>query len=108
MIITQWHVPVDDETCYWYSMFTSFKAPVDKTKMRDQRLQEHRLPDYAPHKNARNNYGYDAEEQGKTPEAWIVSLLGEKFPQESEADAGMSQEEEDKVKERLKALGYMD
>ncbi len=49
-----------------------------------------------------------AEEQGKTPEAWIVSLLGEKFPQESEADAGMSQEEEDKVKERLKALGYMD
>jgi phthalate 4,5-dioxygenase oxygenase subunit len=24
MTITQWHVPVDDETCYWYSMFTSF------------------------------------------------------------------------------------
>lgn len=49
-----------------------------------------------------------AEEQGKTLEAWIVSLLEEKFPQGSEADAGMSQEEEDKVKERLKALGYMD
>ncbi len=43
MTITQWHVPVDDETCYWYSMFTSFAAPVDKTKMRDQRLEEHRL-----------------------------------------------------------------
>ncbi|WP_224814223.1 aromatic ring-hydroxylating dioxygenase subunit alpha [Hasllibacter sp. MH4015] len=65
MTITQWHVPVDDETCYWYSMFTSFNAPVDKVKMREQRLAEHRLPDYAPLKNARNNYGYDAEEQGK-------------------------------------------
>ncbi len=64
MTITQWHVPVDDETCYWFSMFTSFGAPVDKVLMRDQRLEEHRLPDYAPLKNARNNYGYDAEEQG--------------------------------------------
>ena len=24
MTITQWHVPIDDESCYWYSMFTSF------------------------------------------------------------------------------------
>jgi len=63
MTITQWHVPVDDETCYWYSMFTSFGAPVDKEVMRAQRLKEHRLPDYAPLKNARNNYGYDPEEQ---------------------------------------------
>tara|TARA_R110002049_G_scaffold10127_3_gene50364 strand:- start:66936 stop:68270 length:1335 start_codon:yes stop_codon:yes gene_type:complete len=63
MIITQWHVPIDDETCYWYSMFTSFGAPVDKNKMRDQRLAEHRLPDYAPIKNKRNNYGYDPAEQ---------------------------------------------
>ncbi|MEP4194099.1 MAG: aromatic ring-hydroxylating dioxygenase subunit alpha [Aliishimia sp.] len=65
MIITQWHVPVDDETCYWYSMFTSFTAAVDKDKMRDQRLKEHRLPDYAPLKNKRNTYGYDPEEQAK-------------------------------------------
>lgn len=63
MTITQWHVPVDDETCYWYSMFTSFGAPVNKALMREQRLQEHRLPDYAPLKNARNNYGYDPDEQ---------------------------------------------
>ncbi len=63
MIITQWHVPVDDETCYWYSMFTSFTAPVDKQKMRDQRLQEHRLPDYAPLKNKRNGYGFSSDEQ---------------------------------------------
>lgn len=64
MIITQWHVPVDDETCYWYSMFTSFDKPVDKQLMRGQRLKEHDLPSYAPKKNARNNYGYNAEEQG--------------------------------------------
>ncbi len=63
MTITQWHVPVDNQTCYWYSMFTSFGAPVDKTLMREQRLKEHRLPDYAPLKNARNNYGYNPEEQ---------------------------------------------
>ncbi|TNF57630.1 MAG: aromatic ring-hydroxylating dioxygenase subunit alpha [Rhodobacteraceae bacterium] len=63
MTITQWHVPIDDTHCYWYSMFTSFGAPVDKAKMRDQRLREHRLPDYAPLKNARNNYGYDPDEQ---------------------------------------------
>lgn len=63
MTITQWHVPVDDETCYWYSMFTSYDKPVDKALMRDQRLKEHRLPDYAPLKNARNNYGYNADEQ---------------------------------------------
>ncbi|QBF33009.1 aromatic ring-hydroxylating dioxygenase subunit alpha [Thalassococcus sp. S3] len=65
MTITQWHVPVDDTTCYWYSMFTSFKDPVNKTLMREQRLKEHRLPDYAPLKNARNNYGYDPEEQAR-------------------------------------------
>ncbi|MFC3614130.1 Rieske 2Fe-2S domain-containing protein [Lutimaribacter marinistellae] len=63
MTITQWHVPIDDENCYWYSMFTSFGAPVNKDLMREQRLKEHRLPDYAPLKNKRNNYGYDPEEQ---------------------------------------------
>jgi phthalate 4,5-dioxygenase oxygenase subunit len=63
MIITQWHVPIDDEHCYWYSMFTSFTGPVDKELMRAQRLKEHRLPDYAPLKNKRNNYGFDPEEQ---------------------------------------------
>jgi phthalate 4,5-dioxygenase oxygenase subunit len=63
MIITQWHVPIDDTHCYWYSMFTSFMGPVDKDLMRAQRLKEHRLPDYAPHKNKRNGYGFDPEEQ---------------------------------------------
>lgn len=65
MIITQWHVPIDDESCYWYSMFTSFDKPVDKNTMREQRLNEHRLPDYAPIKNKRNSYGYNPDEQNQ-------------------------------------------
>ncbi len=63
MTITQWHVPVDDETCYWFSMFTSFGQAVDKRKMREQRLKEHSLPDYRPLKNRHNDYGYDRREQ---------------------------------------------
>ncbi|WP_238364674.1 aromatic ring-hydroxylating dioxygenase subunit alpha [Mesobacterium pallidum] len=63
MIITQWHVPIDDENCYWYTMFTSFDKPVNKELMRAQRLKEHRLPDYAPLKNRANDYHYDPEEQ---------------------------------------------
>ena len=31
MTITQWHVPIDNENCYWYSIFTSFGQPVDKS-----------------------------------------------------------------------------
>lgn len=65
MTITQWHVPIDDENCYWVSVFTSFQKPVDKVLMRAQRLKEHRLPDYAPLKDKDNNYHYDPEEQGK-------------------------------------------
>lgn len=63
MIITQWHVPIDDHNCYWYSMFTSFDKPVDKALMREQRLKEHRLPDYAPIKNRHNAYGFNPTEQ---------------------------------------------
>ncbi|MEO9517171.1 MAG: aromatic ring-hydroxylating dioxygenase subunit alpha [Paracoccaceae bacterium] len=63
MTITQWHVPVDDETCYWYTLFTSFQKPVDKDVMRAQRLKEHRLPDYAPLKNMDNEYHFDPAEQ---------------------------------------------
>ena len=48
MTITQWHVPVDDTSCYWYAIFTSFGAPVDKQQMREQRLQLYQLPDYRP------------------------------------------------------------
>lgn len=63
MTITQWHVPIDDENCYWFTIFTSFKMAVNKQLMRTQRLNEHRLPDYAPVKNKANNYHYDPDEQ---------------------------------------------
>lgn len=87
MTITQWHVPVDDETCYWYAMFTSFGAPVNKSLMREQRLKEHRLPDYAPLKNKHNNYGFDPHEQRTTTytgmgldinvhDQWAVESMG--------------------------------
>ncbi len=63
MTITQWHVPVDDENCYWYAIFTSYSAPVDKKKMRDQRLELYELPDYKSRKNKSNDYGFDPHEQ---------------------------------------------
>ena len=63
MTITQWHVPVDDETCYWYAIFTSFGDPVDKAVMREQRLELYELPDYRPRLNKTNNYGFDPYEQ---------------------------------------------
>jgi hypothetical protein len=63
MTITQWHVPVDDETCYWYAIFTSFGQPVDKAKMTTQRLELYQLPEYRSRKNRSNNYGFDPHEQ---------------------------------------------
>src|SRR6516225_5047547 len=63
MTITQWHVPIDDAKHYWYAIFTSFGAPVDKDEMRRQRLQLYELPDYVPRKNKSNNYGFDPHEQ---------------------------------------------
>ena len=63
MTITQWHVPVDDENCYWYAMFTSFDEPIDKEKMRAQRLADHSLPEYLPKNNKKNRYGFDRKEQ---------------------------------------------
>lgn len=87
MIITQWHVPVDDETCYWYSMFTSFDKPVDKELMRKQRMEGCTLPDYAPVHSARDNYGYNPDEQSDTTytgmgldinvhDQWAVESMG--------------------------------
>lgn len=63
MTISQWHVPVDDEHCYWFAIFTSFTGPVDKEQMRDQRLKLYELPDYTSRQNKRNNYGFDIKEQ---------------------------------------------
>jgi hypothetical protein len=63
MTITQWHVPVDDENCYWYAIFTSFGAPTNKQQMREQRLELYELPDYTSRRNKRNQYGFNVHEQ---------------------------------------------
>jgi nitrite reductase/ring-hydroxylating ferredoxin subunit len=63
MTITQWHAPIDDTHCYWYAIFTSYTNPVDKKKMRDQRLELYELPDYRSRRNKRNDYGFDPHEQ---------------------------------------------
>lgn len=63
MTITQWHVPVDDVTSYWYAIFTSFGDPVNKIEMRDTRLKLYALPDYKPRRNRDNAYGFDPHEQ---------------------------------------------
>lgn len=63
MTITQWHVPVDDENCYWFAIFTSFTTPTDKQQMREQRLELYELPDYTSRRNKRNSYGFNLEEQ---------------------------------------------
>lgn len=63
MTITQWHMPVDDTHCYWVAIFTSFGAPVDRQRMRDQRLAACTLPDYIPIRGRANDYGYDPHEQ---------------------------------------------
>ncbi|MEX0729413.1 MAG: aromatic ring-hydroxylating dioxygenase subunit alpha [Aquisalimonadaceae bacterium] len=63
--ITQWHVPVDDTSCYWYAYFTSFGEPVNKPQMREQRLQLYTLPDYKSRRNKANNYGFDPAEQAE-------------------------------------------
>ena len=63
MTITQWHVPVDDVSSYWFAIFTSFGEAVDKLTMREQRLRLYTLPDYLPRLGRFNHYGFDLEEQ---------------------------------------------
>jgi phthalate 4,5-dioxygenase oxygenase subunit len=63
MTISQWHVPVDDVSCYWYAIFTSFGAPVDREQMRAQRLDLYELPDYRPRLGRANNWGFDLRQQ---------------------------------------------
>jgi len=44
-------------------MFTSLDEPVDRVKMREQRLEGITLPDYKPVRNRANHYLFDAYEQ---------------------------------------------
>ena len=61
--ITQWHVPIDDHSCYWYSMFVSYGDPVDADEMRSQRIDAVEMPTYKPTTGHGNNWGFDPEEQ---------------------------------------------
>ncbi len=65
MTISQWHVPVDDTGCYWYAIFTSFGAPVDKATMRSQRLKTYPAPEYKPIHGRGDGWGFNAQEQRK-------------------------------------------
>ncbi|MBM3486304.1 MAG: aromatic ring-hydroxylating dioxygenase subunit alpha [Alphaproteobacteria bacterium] len=63
MIISQWHVPIDDGRSWWYDIFSSYSRPMDKAAMRAQRTPLIAPPDYVPTKNRGNSYGYDPDEQ---------------------------------------------
>ena len=64
--ITQWHVPIDDQSCYWYSMFVSYGDPVDAEQMRAQRIDAVELPGYRPRTTRANRWGFDPDEQRTT------------------------------------------
>lgn len=87
MIITQWHVPIDDTHCWWYAIFSDYRNKVDKKTMREQRLDLMSVPDYVPRLNKSNNYGYDPAEQASQTytgmgmdinvhDGWAVESLG--------------------------------
>ncbi len=63
MTITQWHVPIDDTRHYWYAIFTSFGAPVDKDEMRRQRLAALRIARLHPAQEQEQRLRYDPHEQ---------------------------------------------
>ncbi|MCY4238038.1 MAG: aromatic ring-hydroxylating dioxygenase subunit alpha [Rhodospirillaceae bacterium] len=63
MNITQWHVPIDDENCYWYTLFTDFAHPVDQAQMRADRIKSCVLPDYRSIHSRADHWGYDPVEQ---------------------------------------------
>jgi len=71
MTITPWHVPVDDTRHYWYAIFTSFGAPVDKDEMRASGSSSTNCPTTCRAKNKSNDYGFDPHEQAHGPSpAW--------------------------------------
>ncbi len=87
MIITQWHVPIDDEHNYWYAIFSSYEETLDKNAMRADRRKLFTIPGYRPHRNKSNDYGFDADEQRdftytglgmdiNTHDQWAVESLG--------------------------------
>jgi phthalate 4,5-dioxygenase oxygenase subunit len=95
MSITQWHVPIDDKSSYWYSMFVSFGEPVDADTMRQQRITQVTLPEYRPINSQANNWGYNPEEQRTSTytgmgrdinvhDQWAVESQGQIFDRSTE------------------------
>lgn len=87
MAITQWHVPIDDTSSYWYAVFTSFVDEVDKETMREQRMADLEMPGYKSKFNKANNYGFDPVQQAteiytgmgydiNVHDQWAVESLG--------------------------------
>lgn len=64
-VFTQWHVPVDDSSHYWYMIFYDFQDTTDKETLLQQRLEGCTLPDYRPTRNRDNNWGFDPREQAE-------------------------------------------
>ena len=61
--IIQWHVPIDDVNHFWYMLMYDFSRRTDKKTLREQRLESCTLPDYRSTRNARNDWGFDENEQ---------------------------------------------
>jgi phthalate 4,5-dioxygenase len=61
--IIQWHVPIDDGNHYWYMLMYDFVDPTDKETLRRQRQDSSEGPEYRPVRNARNQWGFDIDEQ---------------------------------------------
>jgi hypothetical protein len=63
MTITQWHVPVDDENCYWYAIFTSYtrRSTRRRCATSGSNSTSCRITNRA--RTSRNDYGFDPHEQ---------------------------------------------
>jgi phthalate 4,5-dioxygenase len=95
MTITQWHVPINETTSYWYAMFVSFGEPVDADQMRGQRISQVTLPLYEPVTGRHNQWGYNPEEQQRATftgmgtdinvhDQWAVESQGPLFDRTNE------------------------
>lgn len=104
MTIMQWHVPIDDVRCYWYSMFVSYAEPVDAATLRAQRIDKVTLPAYRSRTGRADNWGFDPDQQATTTytgmgddinvhDQWAVESPGPTFDRTNEhlspADAGI-------------------
>lgn len=61
--IVQWHVPIDDVSHHWYMILYDFADPVDRDRLREQRLAGVALPDYRPIHGRHDDWGFDPHEQ---------------------------------------------